>query len=692
MENGILFQPKDHVDDPVKFLHSTLHPDCPLAECPGADSFFQMTLKPHQRQIMYMMETFERLDPILINEHYSIQPYYGVIGNKPGSGKSFCVLAHLCRFPNIATLQPEWKERTYFSYSTDQVTVIHRLSSTQMTFIPINVLVVDHGLIHQWTSYLSEYTALSYFVIATKRRIREWYDNQMEDCRSSIHVLLISNTMFPAFSKNDFWKNHECGRLIMDEADSIEIKSGSYINYKSKYFQFNPYPLSPYADPDQYAYNFNSRYTWYLSATYGNLIEPYAINKKRPHLYPFQKIIPSRYVFLRIADEVIDASFSLPSYTTSTIWCHEPITHILSGLVNQDIFSCLCAGNYQEASRLLGYERIVCLKEEEEEKEEEGKKKEDMDHDNEREIIKNPPELLQSICSQSYADLKNIRVQLDSLEQMILSPLVKEQQRLRWKEKEMKILEKMELIRQRLQECTVDPITLAPLEEGKDNIVITKCCQHKFHEESILGIIQHSRSLEPACPMCRHPMTREDLVVMECRPSSVEYHQLQDDHETTTHQGGGRPPKRRLNTQRDKFYNLKVWLEEESSPETKIVIYAQRSETWNGIKSVMQELHRPIRKLMGTSDTIHQIVRQFRQGNLSNLFLDVEHFPAGINLENTDILILFQAFYAHDEQQVIGRCQRPGRTCPLQIIKFRYTTEEDSPTTTTTMTVQVQAS
>ena len=78
---------------------------------------------------------------------------------------------------------------------------------------------------------------------------------------------------------------------------------------------------------------------------------------------------------------------------------------------------------------------------------------------------------------------------------------------------------------------------------------------------------------------------------------------------------------------------------------------------------------------MGSASSMNKTVEAFKNKSVPVLFIDVEHFPAGINLEMADVLILYQSFEKYTEQQVVGRCQRPGRTTPLQILKFKYSDE-----------------
>ena len=75
---------------------------------------------------------------------------------------------------------------------------------------------------------------------------------------------------------------------------------------------------------------------------------------------------------------------------------------------------------------------------------------------------------------------------------------------------------------------------------------------------------------------------------------------------------------------------------------------------------------------MGTSNTIQSTVNEYKNSNskLSVLLLNARYYGSGLNLENTDDIVIFHRMNPDLEKQVIGRAQRMGRTTQLNIWKL----------------------
>ena len=80
-------------------------------------------------------------------------------------------------------------------------------------------------------------------------------------------------------------------------------------------------------------------------------------------------------------------------------------------------------------------------------------------------------------------------------------------------------------------------------------------------------------------------------------------------------------------------------------------------------------------KVLGSIHKIKNILNDYKVGDLNILLLDAKTCGSGLNLENTDVIILFHAMNKEMEQQIIGRAQRLGRNNQLVVYKILYESE-----------------
>jgi len=79
----------------------------------------------------------------------------------------------------------------------------------------------------------------------------------------------------------------------------------------------------------------------------------------------------------------------------------------------------------------------------------------------------------------------------------------------------------------------------------------------------------------------------------------------------------------------------------------------------------------------GNTDEMHQAVKTFKERDDVNIFLAHSTlFSCGMNLENTDIIIFLHRVKPEVMKQVIGRGQRPGRTCGLNVYELVHKNEK----------------
>jgi len=77
----------------------------------------------------------------------------------------------------------------------------------------------------------------------------------------------------------------------------------------------------------------------------------------------------------------------------------------------------------------------------------------------------------------------------------------------------------------------------------------------------------------------------------------------------------------------------------------------------------------------GTLDEVQQSVGKYQAGDTRVLLADASLFRAGMNLEMTTDLLFLSPMLAEQAKQAIGRCQRPGRVCPLAVWTLTHANE-----------------
>ena len=90
---------------------------------------------------------------------------------------------------------------------------------------------------------------------------------------------------------------------------------------------------------------------------------------------------------------------------------------------------------------------------------------------------------------------------------------------------------------------------------------------------------------------------------------------------------------------------------------------------------VANKLKLTVRQLTGNIQTKNKILDDFRTGKLDILYLPAYESGSGLNLTEVTDMVLYHKMPNGIEDQVIGRCQRLGRTFPLNIWKVYYENE-----------------
>ena len=589
-------------------------------------------LKEHQLAMIQEMRNLEtpgrkRLKTTHpTDKKFSFETKFGCVCDKVGSGKSLTILGAIATEP-------------YLEPSREVLTSYRGLVSVYQEvpdILPVNILVVPHGIINQWVKYLKEDTCLDFEVVKNKKTLevfREDFEAYFEDpaennANIDKHLYLVTSTFYNRLAP--IFTDRIISRLIVDEVDSINVKRAEKL--EAKFTWFISSSKSILEKPlGEYVYEPHT-YTAWNGQVY-NVERRHLINKM-PHSGYFSNILCSLSssrltgrLYLKSDDEFVKKSFSLPDYSVKVVKCKNTKNHqILNGIIDSDTMNMINAGDIKGAMENMG-----CKVENQE-----GmisfvtKKLKTQLEDRQKEY-----EYKSSITYSSESAKKNA---LENIEGQI-----------------QEIQKKIDCIKTRILEnntCAIccDEIT---------NRVIVSCCNNPFCFECISISLTH----QPKCPMCRQNITPQDFIVLG--DSTEETCECEDKEET--------------DEDREKIENFKLYFDELMKEENrKVLIFSKYEASFYEIREYLSSKGVRFSELKGHSSRINNIVDSYKStdsDSIDVLLLNAQYFGSGLNLENTTDIFLYHNMGGPMTNQVIGRAQRPGRTTPLRITRFCYENE-----------------
>ncbi len=219
-------------------------------------------------------------------------------------------------------------------------------------------------------------------------------------------------------------------------------------------------------------------------------------------------------------------------------------------------------------------------------------------------------------------------------------------------------------ILERLQDNNV---CLICFEEMAVRECVSRCCQNVFCMRCIKTWLDGAAT----CPACRQPMTLENIVALE---STVE---PEVPPETEPEAGPSAEPIVEDESWPSKTDAIMRILDERGAASRKFLIFSNFLPVVREIQDQLFERAMPFVKLDGGN--VHDIdaaLAKFKSGDAPVLFADGTNFGRGLNLEMTTDVVFVHQMSADLQRQVIGRAQRYGRTCKLQVHHIHHANEE----------------
>lgn len=576
---------------------------CPLATQPQN---MNVKLKPHQLSLLYSCKKFE--ESFIVWNESKIKTFIGVIGDRVGSGKSFVVLALISSGSSSGE-----SLNTIRTFASNHV-ILHTKKKEALE--NLNLLVVPHNLVQQWTTYLRSYFPNLRVLYLTKSK---GFNNLYETDLNILDLLVVSSTLYNRVAKYFSDNKIRLKRVFFDEADSINISSCEKVE---------------------------SDFYWFVTASFSNLLYPrgfngYDMNQRKYIMHAlgirntgFLKNIfidlassteasqLARVLVLKNSDDFINESIHLPEPITNFILCRTPVAiNVLNGLVDKYIIDCLVANDIESALEYVNpYNRT-----------------------NEENIIK-------CLIRKLQKQVKNIELRLEYIQQVEYDTESERQHETKkWEDKIIEINRQMTGIKERIQSNNACCICYDELQKK----TIVPCCSNSF----CFKCIQLWLSKSNKCPLCAKMIERYNLYVVEdTNTEIVEFSE-------------------RIHESNDKLTNLRNLLLFRLDENSKILIFSLYENTFLTIGKMLNENNVKYAYLKGNMYQINNTIQNYKDNDIRVLFVNSRNYGSGLNLENTTDVILFHKFDSEIEKQVIGRAQRYGRTQPLRIWYLLYNNE-----------------
>lgn len=606
-----------------------------LAENP---EYIKIPLKDHQRTLLAAAHNLEQnecsIDSLCSPNHAYVKPYtckikskVGVICDKVGSGKSLVVSSIIANNKYLKTHIPE-----NYNYRT---LVSVKVNSEEKAYIPINIILVPHTLIGQWTTYLKEQTTFNFYTINKTKHLEEFRKN-FEQISIENEIVLISNTRYKDFET--FWMlylNCKCSRFIIDEADSIKLSCFDPVPSHFIWLVTASWETIRYPSGQRHYTNSNGEisqeYNYELGFTRCVYLNPL---KNTGFIKSFFQDLGrescrfeiTKSIFLKNEDSYVDSSFRLILPEIYKIICKNPVAiRILNKLVAPHIIGMLNAGNTEAA-----IESMKCVK-------------------------TGAENLLTLVTEDISNDIENKRIEFEAKSKMIYSSKKTKEEALTKIQEKIKELErKKRMLIDRISENDMCSICF----DTASNPTYLNCCQSKYCFECISRwITSKSRA---TCPHCRADITEQNMIIVS---------------EKETGGGAPRPCKEK---KKDKLENMfEILNKRKDDPDFKCLIFSEyeKSDYSEKLKEFLIDNEIGFGYLKGTTSTIDKMIRDYKEGSLKCLIMNARYCGSGINLENSTDIIIYHSMSRELTEQVIGRAQRPGRTSQLKVWNLLYENE-----------------
>jgi SNF2 family DNA or RNA helicase len=377
---------------------------------------------------------------------------------------------------------------------------------------------------------------------------------------------------------------------------------------------------------------------WFMTSSVSNLVYPNGMHVHNHHRVEgvrgndfvkntFQNILGFPFLdklFVKNKDDFVDMSFQLPEPSTRSILCKTPAyMGVIGTFASRTVVESLNAGDITTAMQHLRDSGIN---------------------------VQSGDNLLQAIADSYKSKIRNLELTIEYVNTLENVPERERTRRLQGLQTEIESARtRSENIQEKIHNLSKEncPVCYEVLE---DPTCLLSCCNNVFCYECMKNITSSDRTNR--CPFCRLDISLGNLQI-------IHNHGIPESTEPTVY---------------SKLETLRGLLKD--NPHGKFLVFSSFDNTFERIKDSFREENFRIGRPIGSSTAIQKKIREFSEGTLNVLLLNSQHLGSGLNLESATHVIFFHSMPKATQQQVIGRAQRAGRTCSLEIVYLLHTNEE----------------
>ena len=324
------------------------------------------------------------------------------------------------------------------------------------------------------------------------------------------------------------------------------------------------------------------------------------------------------HLVIKNSDDFVKASFKMPETHYLYHICTNPaIVQVLQNVVPNDIIQMIEGGNIRGAIEHLGGSTT------------------------------SNTNLIELVTNKKKEELKEAEFKVSFYEN---KPGNKKEFE-NWTKKKTDLQKDIEYIQDKYknilkEEC---PICRCETEEP----VMTPCCNSIFCGNCIFGWVKNKMN----CPMCRTGI----------KPKSLMYITNEEDDEKKSS-----PSKGSLSVHKEKELPkpdtiVRIVRSKIEEPDTRIIIFSYYDESFLQVRRALEEAKINCIEIKGSKAVKDNRLKKFRNGEEKVIFLNSFYNGAGINLEMTTDIILYQDMTEDIKSQIIGRANRMGRRGDLTV-------------------------
>lgn len=607
---------KDHQLTTIWAMNELENQSCIIVDKPEMCSGLYQTVKLKLNDIQEFLES-----------SFIIQTNSAILADKVGSGKTYDIIG-LILYNQI----PKSHERLIIGTDHFSIKMISAKES-----IHINLIVVPHNLVNQWDCFMKK-SDLKYLKLNSISDFNIFFDIEYVVDKTNIENNQL--VIFRKTKKRKLIKGSKANKNAIYEKYSLNQKK---INRVIKKHQIIILNINRYRffkqifksikwarviidemDSANIPLIFDEfgNFNWFLTATPTSIFHRSCkryVNK----IFGYNQHL-LQYFIVKNKDEYVDNSMILPKpyvYMINTLL--QKIVSAICDLIPQDVLQLINSGNMKEA--------IIKL---------------NCDIDTEENIFK-------VLTNKINIELHNLQQDLQHAENII--PIDKElhdKKISKIKENIASCKTRLETIDKRLKsikkECCL--ICAGPY----DTPAILDCCKNIFCLKCLLTSLKIANN---KCPYCRQIVQ-----------SNKQYHIISKESKVKIKEN-----KKKIKkgfSEMDKLDVLDHILDyiAKYNEKPRILIFSDYTQTFDKIIKNIAKVKLHYALLSGTPGHISNVINDYNNGDLNILFMNSQCYGSGLNLQETEYLILYHRMTLELETQVIGRAQRYGRKKSLRII------------------------